>query len=162
MIEKVSTKDQEWRDMSHGERFQHGRKSLTGMDNEAGIGCALFKVAPGKRAFPSHAHLANDEALFVLEGEGTLTVGDEDIRMGAGDFVMIPRGSSTPHVLVSEGEADLIYICMSTMNTPDVVHYPDSDKLGVLEEKFPFGPKGLGKVGGIYARNQLGYWDGED
>jgi hypothetical protein len=51
---------------------------------------------------------------------------------------------------------------MSTMNTPDVVHYPDSDKLGVLEEKVPFGPKGPGKVGGIYARNQLGYWDGED
>ncbi len=162
MIEKISTKDQEWREMSHGDRFHHGRKSLTGMDNDTGIGCALYKVSPGKRAFPSHAHLANDEALFVLEGRGVLTVGDEDIQLGGGEFVMIPRGSGTPHVLVNEGSEDLVYLCISTMNTPDVVHYPDSDKLGVLEEKFPFGPKGPGKVGGIYARNPLGYWDGED
>ena len=46
------------------------------------------------------------------------------------------------------------------MIMPEVVHYPDSDKLGVLGSKnFWAGDAG---VSGFYKPNPVDYWDGED
>ena len=82
--------------------------------------------------------------------------------MEEGDFVLIPRGAEYPHVFVNQGQEDLLYICISTMNMPDVVHYPDSEKLGVLADKFWLKGGGRNKVGGFYAKKPVGYWDGEE
>ncbi|MEE9511098.1 MAG: cupin domain-containing protein [Gammaproteobacteria bacterium] len=162
MIHKSNVRDQDWSERSHGENFQCGRIGLTAPENDSGLGCAVFKVAPGKRAFPRHAHLANDEAIYVLSGVGVLSVGEQEVEMEEGDFVLIPRGAEYPHVFVNQGQEDLLYICISTMNMPDVVHYPDSEKLGVLADKFWLKGGGRNKVGGFYAKKPVGYWDGEE
>ena len=162
MINKTNIRHQEWRERSHGERFQCSRIGLTKPENNSGLGCAVFKVASGKRAFPRHAHLANDEAIYVLTGFGLLSVGEQELEMKEGDFVLIPRGVEYPHVMVNEGHENLVYLCFSTMNMPDVVDYPDSEKLGVLAEKFWLKGQGPGKVGGFYAKKKVGYWDGEE
>ncbi len=162
MIHKSNVRDQDWSERSHGEYFQGGRIGLTAPENDSGLGCAVFKVAPGKRAFPRHAHLANDEAIYVLSGVGVLSVGEQEVEMEEGDFVLIPRGAEYPHVFVNQGQEDLLYICISTMNMPDVVHYPDSEKLGVLADKFWLKGGGRNKVGGFYAKKPVGYWDGEE
>ena len=162
MIHKSNVRDQDWSERSHGENFQCGRIGLTAPENDSGLGCAVFKVASGKRAFPRHAHLANDEAIYVLSGVGVLSVGEQEVEMEEGDFVLIPRGAEYPHVFVNQGQEDLLYICISTMNMPDVVHYPDSEKLGVLADKFWLKGGGRNKVGGFYAKKPVGYWDGEE
>jgi uncharacterized cupin superfamily protein len=162
MIHKYNVRDQDWSERSHGEHFQCGRIGLTHPENDSGLGCAVFKVASGKRAFPRHAHLANDEAIYVLSGVGVLSVGEQEVEMEEGDFVLIPRGAEYPHVFVNQGQEDLLYICISTMNMPDVVHYPDSEKLGVLADKFWLKGGERSKVGGFYAKNPVGYWDGEE
>jgi uncharacterized cupin superfamily protein len=41
----------------------------------AGLGAMFVTVAPGKRAFPFHNHLGNDEMFVILEGEGTFRFG---------------------------------------------------------------------------------------
>ena len=162
MITKTSIRDQRWADRSHGERFASGRIGLTPADNDSGIGCAAFRVPSGRCAFPRHAHLANDEAIYVLSGGGTLSIGDQEFEMAEGDFVLLPRGSDYPHVLVNDGNDDLIYLCISTMNMPDVVHYPDSDKLGVIENNFWGQGTDAPKVSGFYARNPVDYYEGEE
>jgi uncharacterized cupin superfamily protein len=162
MIHKSNVRDQDWSERSHGENFQCGRIGLTAPENDSGLGCAVFKVASGKRAFPRHAHLANDEAIYVLSGVGVLSVGEQEVEMEEGDFVLIPRGAEYPHVFVNQGQEDLLYICISTMNMPDVVHYPDSEKLGVLADKFWLKGGGRNQVGGFYAKKPVGYWDGEE
>ena len=81
-----------WRASSHGQKFQRGHLALTNMNDDNLLGCSAFSVEPGKRAFPKHGHLANDEALYIVSGSGTLTVGDESDAVTAGDFVMLPRG----------------------------------------------------------------------
>ncbi len=162
MIHKSNVRDQDWSERSHGENFQCGRIGLTAPENDSGLGCAVFKVASGKRAFPRHAHLANDEAIYVLSGVGVLSVGEQEVEMEEGDFVLIPRGAEYAHVFVNQGQEDLLYICISTMNMPDVVHYPDSEKLGVLADKFWLKGGGRNKVGGFYAKKTVGYWDGEE
>jgi uncharacterized cupin superfamily protein len=91
-----------------------------------------------------------------------MSVGEQEVEMEEGDFVLIPRGAEYPHVFVNQGQEDLLYICISTMNMPDVVHYPDSEKLGVLADKFWLKGGGRNKVGGFYAKKPVGYWDGEE
>jgi uncharacterized cupin superfamily protein len=160
MIRKTSIREGEWRQGRHGARFEMKGRSLTGADNKSGLGCAVYRVAPGKHSFPRHAHLANDEAIYIIDGMGTLIAGDERIEMSAGDFALIPRGREHAHTMQNRGSAELVYLCMSTMNAPDVIQYPDSGKLGVQVETFPDRAK-TGTLNGFYERRDLGYWQGE-
>lgn len=160
-MKKVNIHAAEWREASHGEKFARGAISLTDMNDNHDLGCSAFRVPPGKRAFPKHAHLANDEAIFVVSGCGELTIGDEAAPVTAGDFIMLPKGEEHAHVLVNDGDEDIIYLCMSTAVMPDVVHYPDSGKLGVLGSK-DFWTAGKPGVSGFYKPNPVGYWDGEE
>jgi quercetin dioxygenase-like cupin family protein len=41
---------------------------------------------------PPHVHEREDEAMYVLDGEITLRVGDEEFRAGRNAFVFMPRG----------------------------------------------------------------------
>ena len=43
-----------------------------------GLGCMYVQVEPGKRAFPFHNHLGNDEMFVILEGEGTYRFGADE------------------------------------------------------------------------------------
>ena len=92
----------------------------------------MFLVQPGRRAFPFHAHLVNEEALFILDGTGSLRLGDHTVAVRAGDYVALPAGTDGAHQLVNDGDAPLRYLCVSTMTSPEVALYPDSDKLGVM------------------------------
>ena len=78
------------------------------MNDGHGIGCGAYRVKPGKRAFPKHAHVANDEALFIVSGTGVLTIADESAEVTEGDFIMLPRGEKFAHVLVNEGDVRII------------------------------------------------------
>ena len=160
MINKKSIHSSQWKTSSHGKKFQSDHLSLTDMRDGHDIGCGAFRVQPGKRAFPKHAHLANDEAIYMISGSGALTVGEETTQVKPGDFIMLPRGADYAHVLVNDGDEDLVYLCISTMNAPEVVHYPDSGKLGIMESARNWG--GEKSISGFYKYQKAGYYDGED
>ena len=56
------------------------------------LGYGLFTVAPGKAAFPLHAHTLNEELIYILDGEGTLRFGAETVAVRAGMFIACPGG----------------------------------------------------------------------
>ena len=59
---------------------------------------------------PLHVHHAEDEGFYVLEGEVTLYLPDEEVRCGPGDFVLAPRG--IPHAYrVGERPARWLVTC---------------------------------------------------
>lgn len=128
-----------------------------------GLGINLTEVEPGKRAFPLHNHLANDEMFIILEGEGTFRIGHEEIPVGPGDICGAPRGGpDTAHQLVNTGQTPLRYYAISTKNDPEVVEYPDSGKFAVsaIWPGEDFMKAHLRHVG---RREQLlDYWDGEE
>ena len=159
MIKKTNVLSGIWRESSHGEKFQHGHMALTDLRDGHELGCGAFRVDPGKRAFPKHAHLANDEAIYVVAGSGELTIGDESTQLVAGDFVLLPSGIDFAHVLEDNTDEELVYLCMSTMNAPEVVHYPDSGKLGVLESAREWSAS---SISGFYRPQKVGYYDGEE
>ncbi len=94
-----------------------------------GIGCSYFRVPPGSTAVPLHAHHVNEEAMFLLEGEGTLRLGTERIVVRAGDWIALPPGEGHAHQLLADRGLEIAYLCVSTMTPADVVTYPDSKKL---------------------------------
>jgi uncharacterized cupin superfamily protein len=115
-----------------GARFGAKLKVLGRTAGARGVGGSWYELPPGKTAFPAHWHSANEEALFILEGRGTLRMGSESIAVREGDWVTLPSGPEHAHQLVNDGDAPLRYLCLSTLITTEVVGYPDSGKVGVM------------------------------
>lgn len=124
------------------------------------LGYNITVVPSGKCAFPLHNHQVNEEMFFVLEGEGELRVGDETFAIKRGDFIACPPGGkSSAHQIKNTGDVELKYLAVSTMETPELVDYPDSGKFGVYS-------RSAEKEGGAFRylgrkENSLNYWEGE-
>ncbi|MFQ6548610.1 cupin domain-containing protein [Aestuariibius sp. 2305UL40-4] len=128
-----------------------------------GLGAMFITVQPGKRGFPLHNHLGNDEIFVILEGEGTYRFGSEEHVIKAGDVCVAPRGGpETAHQIINTGDGPLRYVGISTSNDPDVVEYPDSGKFAALAiaPGTSFFDAHLRYVG--RRESQTDYWDGED
>ncbi|MGH3086048.1 MAG: cupin domain-containing protein [Rubrobacteraceae bacterium] len=159
----ANERDVEWSETSRGERFGYRRKSLGAATGGEKLGCSLYEVPPGRQAWPRHYHLANEEAIYVLEGSGKLRIGNEEIPISPGDYATLPAGEEGSHQLVNTSDTNLVYLCFSTMNEPDVMVYPDSDKLGVFGGAAPGGSKekrAFSKF--LKASPEVGYYDGEE
>ncbi|HEY0010293.1 MAG TPA: cupin domain-containing protein [Candidatus Paceibacterota bacterium] len=118
------------------------------------LGYNVTVLPPGKRAFPFHNHVANEELFFVLEGEGEVRIGTERFPIKKGDFIAAPAGTGTEHAhqIINTSTEELRYLAVSTRISPEVAEYPDSGKFGVLTEDFRF----IGKPS-----ESLSYWEGE-
>jgi uncharacterized cupin superfamily protein len=127
----VNLSEVEPRQTTKGSRFAATSKSLAAAAGGRGVGASWYEVPPGKTAFPAHWHSANEEAVFILEGEGTLRIGDQEIPVRANDWVTLRTGPEHAHQLVNTGSAPLRYLAFSTLLTTEVVGYPDSRKVGV-------------------------------
>lgn len=106
---------------------------LSGALRMPGLGAMFVTVEPGRRAFPFHNHLGNDEMFVILEGEGTYRFGADEYTVRPGDVCAAPRGGpDTAHQLINSGAKPLKYIGISTSNDPDIAEYPDSGKFAAL------------------------------
>ena len=158
----INERELEWTEQSHGETFSFLRKQLGSATGGEKLGCSLYEVPPGRRAWPRHYHLANEEAIYILRGSGRLRIGDEEVMVSEGDYVSLPVGEETAHQILNTSDELLRYLCFSTMISPEVTLYPDSNKVGVMAGSAPGGPKEkrtLNKV--LRAGAEAGYFDGE-
>lgn len=159
---KVNIDDIEWQE-SNLDGFSSFRKQLGIKAGSEMLGASLFKLSPGCKAFPFHCHYANEEAILVLSGNGTLRIGDKKIQLTQNDYVTFLRGNSHPHQVINTSDAPLIYLCISTMIEPDVMQYPDSNKLGVMIGSPPGGGKNNKSVKAFFRiKNEVSYYDGEE
>ena len=95
-------------EMGHGKKFESLRRRLGVAAGGEKLGCSLYELPPGKAAFPFHAHLANEEAVYVLQGEGVLRLGEAEHPIGAGDYIML-RAGGEPHRLNGQPTAFRYY-----------------------------------------------------
>lgn len=150
------------RSSEKGTRFGFTNKILGQATGATGIGASWYEVPPGRTAFPLHFHCAAEEAIFILEGEGTLRIGTETVAVRTGDYITFPVGPDHAHQLINTGAAPLRYLCLSTLPQADVVGYPDSKKVGARGVppgwKFP-GPAWVRVI--CRADSMLDYYDGE-
>ncbi|WP_435364945.1 cupin domain-containing protein [Haloarchaeobius sp. DYHT-AS-18] len=162
MVGHVNEADLEWDELETGAtRFR--RKRLGGAADAEQLGASLYELPAGARSWPFHYHTANEEAIYVLAGTGTLRTADGGQALERGDFVALPTGEEGGHRVVNTGEEPLRYLCVSTMQEPDVTVYPDSGKLGIFAGAPPGGDSAARTVDGYYPRDAaVDYWDGEE
>ena len=81
---------------------------------------SYVKLAKFKGEFVWHHHENEDELFFVMKGQLLIKLRDREVRIGPGEFVVIPRGID--HLPVAEDEVHVILIePKATSNTSNVV-----------------------------------------
>lgn len=136
MTNKVNIQDLPWHSNDqHG--FKSSRKTIGQAANSQQLGASLYRLEPGDKAFPYHAHLGNEEAILVIEGQGTLRLNNDMLAIKKDDYIALPAGEKHAHQMINTSENNLIYLCISTMHEPEVMLYPDSDKVGIMTGSAP-------------------------
>jgi uncharacterized cupin superfamily protein len=136
----------------------HARRARVGRQlRSQRLGASVWELPPGEAAYPYHFHLVEEEMIFVLRGAVSLRTPDGWRDLSAGEIVSFPAGEAGAHQLVNRGAEPARLLAVSTNGTPDIVIYPDSNKLGA-SERLPEG----GGLHELYRRSDsVDYWDGE-
>jgi uncharacterized cupin superfamily protein len=149
---------------SVGTKFGASRKALGQAAGGRGLGCSWYEIPPGRSGFPFHYHCVNDEAIYILDGAGTLRIGDATVAVRAGDYLTFPPGPAAAHRLDNTGTAPLHYLCFSTMQLAEICGYPDSNKFACIAatsvEAAQRRERAIMQIGRI--GDNLEYYDGED
>lgn len=115
-------------------------------------------MPPGEAAYPYHWHLGEEEMVVVLEGAPLLRAATGERRLERGEVVAFLRGEQGAHQLINDTDQEVRFLAFSEQGDPDVVIYPDSEKLGAFERR----PEGGGLYNKLFRlRDEVDYWDGE-
>ena len=82
---------------------------------------------PGARSSNNHWHENEDEFLYVLSGEVTVTEGAETQVLHAGDAACWPAGVPDAHHVFNQSSEPSSYLIVGT-RVNDVCHYPDTGR----------------------------------
>jgi uncharacterized cupin superfamily protein len=143
-----------------GERPEGFRSRRARIGYELGtelIGCSLWEVPPGEAAYLYHFHYADEELVIVLSGNPTLRTPEGLRELEEGETVSFPVGEEGAHQIVNRTEETVTFLAISSSGRPDVVVYPDSDKIGVGERL----PKGGGLRAFFRRGDRVDYFEGE-
>jgi quercetin dioxygenase-like cupin family protein len=113
-------------DATAGRQFVLGATPAVGCNTVTQF---LGLVPPGRA--PDHYH-PYDEVIYVLVGEGELSVGGSTAPLRAGSCVHLPRG--LVHCLANTGEAELRLLgVFRPAGSPAEAYYPDGTRAAVPE-----------------------------
>ena len=62
---------------------------------------AIVEIQPGRELEP-HVHETEDDSFYIVEGEMTFLLGDEEVKAPPGTFVLVPPGNE--HAFRNDGE----------------------------------------------------------
>jgi uncharacterized cupin superfamily protein len=143
-----------------GERPEgfHSRRARIGYElGSELIGCSLWELPAGEAAYPYHFHYADEELVIVLSGRPTLRTPEGVRELEEGEALRFPLGEEGAHQIINRSEEPVTFLAVSSHGRPDVVVYPDSDKIGV-GERLPHG----GGLRAFFKRGDgVGYFEGE-
>lgn len=90
-------------------------------------GVVLTRIAPGGQSSHRHAHSAQDEFIWVLDGEVVLhsDAGEQVLR--AGMCAGFPAGCGDAHRFLNRSGEDVLLLVVGDRTEGDVVSYPDVD-----------------------------------
>ena len=99
------------------------------------LGASGYELAPGSRWADLHYHHANEELLLVLEGTPTLHDLEGSRVLAPGDVVAFLRGRRGAHRISNDSQAAARFVLVSTLLMPEVVVYPETDRVFVMSEQ---------------------------
>jgi uncharacterized cupin superfamily protein len=96
------------------------------------FGVNLTRLPPGAVSALRHAHLKQDEFIYVLEGAPTLITDAGETPLAPGMCAGFKAGSGDAHHLVNRSDGDVLYLEVGDRTPDDRVTYPDDDLQAVL------------------------------
>lgn len=92
------------------------------------FGVHLVRVPPGEWSSQRHWHSAEDEFVWIVEGEATLVSDEGEALLRAGECAGFRAGDANGHHFQNRSQADLVFLVVGTRApSADVCHYPDVD-----------------------------------
>ena len=99
------------------------------------FGVNLTRLAPGAASALRHWHEAEDEFVYVLEGEIVLIEDGGEAVLRPGDAAGFKAGVPNGHHLVNRSGRDALYLEIGTRAKVEHAHYPDVDLVGDKDER---------------------------
>ena len=110
----------------------------TSLSNAAGLtqyGVNLTRLKPGAASALRHWHEAEDEFVYVVEGEITLIEDGGETVLRPGDAAGFKAGVANGHHLVNKSQRDALYLEVGTRAKRERAHYPHVDLVGDKDER---------------------------
>lgn len=89
------------------------------------FGVVIETLLPGAVTALSHWHQAEDELVYLLEGEAVLYEGAEPIVLLPGDGACFPAGKAIGHFISNESAAPCRLLMVGSRAPSDVITYPE-------------------------------------
>jgi len=97
------------------------------------FGVVLEMLPPGAASSDRHWHEAEDEFLWVLEGEATVVEDSGERPLQPGDCMAWPAGVPNAHRVENRCDTPLRFLVAGWRSLRDVVHYPDRGVRAVVQ-----------------------------
>ena len=91
------------------------------------FGVNLVRLPPGASSSQRHWHSAEDEFVYIVEGEVELVTDAGPQRLTAGMVAGFPAGRPDAHHLINRSDRDVIYLEVGDRQAGDEIDYPDID-----------------------------------
>ena len=82
----------------------------TGEETDGQYDMVELTIPPGPAVTPLHIHHDNDEAMYVIEGEVTVKLGEKRHVLEAGGYTMAPRGLAHTYRNSGDSPARVLFI----------------------------------------------------
>jgi uncharacterized cupin superfamily protein len=93
------------------------------------FGVNLTRLKPGAQSAQRHWHEAEDEFVYIVEGELVLCEDGGETILRPGDAAGFKAGVANGHCLVNRSARDAVYLEVGTRAPRDSAQYPDIDLL---------------------------------
>ena len=103
----------------------------------AQFGAFIEILQPGSRSSNKHWHSAEDEMVYVLEGEITLIEGDTETLLRPGDAATFRAGVPVGHFLQNRSAGATRCLVFGTRAQVDTITYPDHDRVCHRDRSLP-------------------------
>ncbi|MBS1880314.1 MAG: cupin domain-containing protein [Actinobacteria bacterium] len=121
------------------------------------VGVSVWELPPGEAAYPYHFHYSDEEVVIVLRGRPTLRTPAGERVLEQGEAVRFELGPGGAHQISNPTAEPVRFLAVSSHGRPDIVVYPDSNKVGASER----GPRGAGFNAFFDLDDAVDYWRGE-
>ena len=105
-------------------RVKHPLGDLFGLAN---FGVNLTRLAPGAVSALRHAHVRQDEFIYVLAGTPTLVTDAGETPLKPGMCAGFKAGTGNGHHLINRGATEAVYLEVGDRTPGDAATYPDDD-----------------------------------
>jgi len=111
------------------------RWALGDMAGLSQFGVNLLRIGPGVWSSQRHWHTAEDEFVYVVEGEVVLVTDAGEQVLRVGDCAGFPAGAPDGHHLQNRTDREAVLLEMGSRRPEsDACHYPDIDLFAPAED----------------------------